>query len=398
MNNENLIFNAYKNLIKTQANQNIYELSRNLTEIDYLAFKESNDLLIGILEATKESYGSVSTILENYFKFNPDENKNYKLGESILVNIKSEKDVKKVFDFFGEDNFITNYDLMKKITINTEGRFFVYNISEKAKKDEKLREYLYDVKRFNISWFNLPPPRDKTIIQKCLYKNFNSYRFLSLEDRENKDFLMITLESFKKDKIKGLISEHTSFQSLLYNFIPNNLKVDKDVCEAIAKLGFPNQIKEAYDHNSVLPLFLGEIFEKQKNKSYSAQEKSLYELSSLPKDIFKNYKNIESLLIGITTYKNYIKKDHASYSVFYKLIKNAAKHNDYIKEAFNRKNSFWNQGNITESKHWGDSFFSKFFTKSTQEMLDEIKLYIAAEDLKHSLKVDNINNKKKVKI
>ncbi len=398
MNNENIAFKAYKKLLKTQAGQNIYELSKNLNELDYLAFKEHNELLVGILEETRSSYGSVSTILENYFKYNPTENKNYKLGKEILKNLKSEKDIKKVLDFFGEDNFIKNYELMKQITINTEGRFFIYNISEKARKDEKLREFLYDVDRFNISWFNLPAPTDKLIIQQCLEKNFNSYRFISLEDRENKDFLLTTLQAFKKDKIDGLVSEHISIQSQLYNFIPNKLKTDKDVCEQLAKLGFPSQIKEAYLHNSVLPLLFEEMFEKQKNKPYSAQEKNLYELSLIPKDIFENYKNVESLLLGLTKYKDYVKKDHASYVVFYKLIKNAAKNNGYVKEAFNRKNSIWNQGNITDSKNSSKDFFHKIFTKSTQEMLEEIKLYIAAEDLKSTLTISNSKNKSKVKI
>ncbi len=391
--NKDTSYYAYKNLLASLAKDNFYSFKKLLGDLDYHSFKENNELLLNVLDVIKENnrYNDSADVLLNFYKINPEEKNNIPLAKKILERVSSENDVEKIFNLLGEDNFIKDYPLIKKIIQNTEGRFFTRGVSEKAPKDESLREFLYELDNFSLTWFKLDAPKDKELIISILQKDYNSYRKLSDDQRCDKEITLTALyslsEGIKKDSYSGVIST-------FYSYIPMELKKDENVCLLLSKMGFVEQIPEAYMHKDVLVNVLNA------NYSNKSQDKAtLYRMESLPKESFKNYKNIKVFLDFLNENNSKFRKDHDNYAAVYKMIKSMAKHNKYVKELFSKSNSVWNRGNIGETKGNSSSFFYDFFNKNIPQMSEEISYYIAAEDMKVALSQKNpTTNQKKIKI
>ncbi len=391
--NKDTAYYAYKNLLAGLAKDNFYSFKKLLTDLDYHSFKEDPELLLNVLDVIKENnrYNESSDVLLNFYNINPEEKKNIPLAKKILERLLSENDVAKIFTLLGEDNFIKDYPLIKTIIQNTEGRFFTRVVSEKATKDENLREFLYDLDNFSLTWFRLDAPKNKDLLISILEKDYHSYRKLNDEQREDKEITLTGLkalsENIKKESYSSMISS-------FYSFIPTELKKDEDVCISLSKMGFVEQLPEAYMYKDVLKNMLTAKYEK-----ISTDKATLYQLDNLPKEAFKNYTNIKVFLDFIDENKNKFRRDHDNYSCMYKIIKGMAKHDKYVKELFSKSNSVWNRGNIGETKGNSSSFFHEFFNKNIAQMSEEISYYVAAEDMKTALsRKASAQQQKKLKI
>lgn len=160
----------------------------------------------------------------------------------------------------------------------------------------------------------------------------------------------------------------------------------------LSNIGYFEQEVKAYMFDEVLSTLLNVTYKNSTNTN-------LYKLEYLPKEAFKNYKNVKVFLDFIKENQNKIIKDHNNYSFVYKVIKGMVKHNKYVKELFSKENSSWNNGNITETKYNSSSFFNTFFNEKIKEMSEQISYYIAAEDMKKILQVkEEIKKVNKIKI
>lgn len=200
---QDIHYYAYKNLLLNLAKNSFHNFKRLLTDLDYYSFKETPELLLGVLDIMNIECPHVdkSDILIQFYNINPEEKKNIILAKKILEKLISESEIEKIFNLLGEDNFIKDFEFINKIVENTEGRFFTRKISEKASKDKDLRSFLYKNNKFSLLWFQLEPPEEKDLIVSILKKDFHSYRALKESQREDKDITITALNTLLEKKI-----------------------------------------------------------------------------------------------------------------------------------------------------------------------------------------------------
>ncbi len=384
---EMLIEIGYKNLVLSIISRGFFDNFLN-EDSHFLNFKNKPDFFVECIEKLKDKYTSVDRILVNFFRVNPEEKYNIDLMKKILKVVTYSEEVSVIFRNCGDENFIKDYDLMRRLSINTKGRIFIDKISNKILKDEKLRDCISDIDGFSLLWFDLPEPKNNEMLTNVLIKDFHSYRKLSEENKKNKEYLLCALQNLKENRAKNT---YLNIESQIYGSIPCELKKDNDVALLLAEVGFVTQVEEVFKNEKILEKIIDTAFKDGK------PSKSLQFLESLPKSSFTNYKNIEVFLGGISKYSKYIGENIENYGVLHKTIKAMAKENSYVKELFKKEDSNWNNGNITDVKYEGKSFFRNVFSVKCPKMLEEFQYYSKMQELKDSLE-KKTSTKKTLKV
>lgn len=373
---EQLVEIGYKNLVYSVISSGFFEQFIREDEVHFVNFKNNPDFFLKCLEKLKEKYTPFDKVLNNFFKINPEEKNNINLMKRILKISTNAEDVEIIFRNCGEDNFIKDYDLMRTVAQNTNGGIFREKVSTKILKDEKLRDYISDIEGFSLLWFDLEEPKNDKVLLSVLQKDFHSYRKLNDENKENKEYLIAALSNLKEEKQRGV---YLNIESQIYTSIPNSLKKDNEIALLLAEVGFVKQDEYVFKDEKVLAKIIEANFSDKKSS------KSVNFLEDIPKTIFKNYKNIEVFLDGISKYAPQISGNNDNYGILHKIIKSMAKENSYVKELFKKEDSNWNNGNITDTKYESKSFFREVFTKKFPKMLEEFQYYVRMQELKESL-------------
>lgn len=390
-----LINIGYKNLIRSIIKRGYFDKFIKEEE-HFLNFKNQPDFFIECLELIKERYTNITSCLISYFAFNQEEKKNISFMKEILKVVDSAEEVDIIFKNCGENNFIKDYELIKQITINTKGSIFRQKISEEIRKDEKLRDYLLDLPNFSLLWFDIVEQLNNEEIIKILKNDFNSYRKLTDEQKNNKEFAICALENLAIKKMEN--KQYYNIESQFYNYIPLEFRKDKEIALGFANLGFCNQEESVFQNKEVFSSFLNYYLQKhKKNKNHI----DLGFLENLPKTIYQNYKNIDTLLNFLNENNNYLYFNYDNFCIINKSIKLMAKSNKFIKEVYKKQDSVWANGNNTEHKNKSSYFFYEYFSTKIPKMHEEFSYYIKMQELTETLakkEQPNIEKKKSLKI
>lgn len=380
MNNE-LIKIAYKNLLGRVASAGF--LDQFIKETDLQALKDE-ELLISLVSTLKESRGRyIDKFLKDYCIANKDLTKNKKLGEKLLSYMTAPDEVEVIFNNFGEDNFIKNYSLMREVIKNTAGQVMNCRVSEKMRTDEVLRNHVMDLDDFSLHWFDLPSPTNKNLVIDIVKRDFHSFRKLSDEQKADKEIALATIGRILELKHNG--SNYLRVQEQFYSHIGEKLKADKDISLLLAKIGFVEQVGEAYSNQGVMKELMGSYWER--NGTRKIQKYNFDDLLNLPTKIFNNIYNSIDLITGIVENGEHIRADHESYSSFYKLLQKMGKEDNFIKEKSKKNiiNGGFILGNIGETKYLSSRDFFTYFNKNLPEFLKELNTYGEMIKLKNSL-------------
>lgn len=387
---DELLYVAYKNMIFANIKSGF--LGQHISEADFYVFDKYPDLFLEVLDIYKEKY-STGGLIDKFYSLNPERLKDIQFSKEVFRRLVDHNDFNVLRKRIGEDVFVEDIPLIKEVVTRIGGSLIINYGFEKLTENEKLREALYELDNFSLIWFKLPAPNNDELIKSILKKDFHSYRKLSEEQKENKEYVVLSLETYLEGKNSG------NATSNLYEHIPLKVKGDKDIALLASKGKCIKQPRVAFLHDNVLKTLLNSLYVKSDTSKYNRDNFNLANLEELDFNIFEKKSNIEVLFNWLDEEKFNIKKDHSNYGIVHKLLKSLAKADPYIKEQFSKKDSIWNQGNIGETKYKEGRFFDKFFTEAIPVINNEFTYYMKAYNLRNELnKKENQAKERKMKI
>jgi len=388
---DELLYVAYKNMIFANIKSGF--LGQHISDADFYVFNKYPDLFLEVLDLYQEKH-STGGLIDKFYTLNPERIKDISFSKEVFKRLVDRNDFNVLKQKIGEKVFADDIPLIKEVVKRVGGLLINHYGFETLQENEKLRESLYDLDNFSLIWFNLPAPNDDELIKSTLKKDFHSYRKLSEEQKQNKEYIILALEKSLDLKNNGNATVN------LYEHIPLEMKTDKDIALLAAQGKCIKQPRGAFLHDNVLKTLLKSLYVKNNSSNnYNREVFNLSNLEGLDFNIFEKKSNIESLFNWLDEEKSNIKKDHSNYGIVHKLLKALAKADPYIKEQFYAKDSLWNQGNIGETKYKESRFFDKFFMEAIPTINNEFTYYMKAYNLRNELnKKEDKPKERKMKI
>ncbi|NCQ51929.1 hypothetical protein GW796_08555 [archaeon] len=375
---DEILYVAYKNMVFNNLKTGLLKL--HISDSDYYVFDKYPEFFLELLDESKHSS---SGMVKRFYELNPQRKMDLNLAKEIFKRVLSRDDFGVLLSIFKEELFTSDIPLLVKVVNNVDGLLF--NLFPTLKTNNELMDATYDLNNFSLLWFDLPAPKNNELIKDILLKSPKSYLSLSLEQKENKEYALIGLQSALGIS-KNLASE-------VYMNLPEKIKEDKEISFLASSCQCVNMPPKSFVFDGVLINLLNSIYPpnlyKKANKLIS-----LKELSELNVLTFENQRNIEVFLGWLSENKNNIKTRSDTYSLIYKLFKSITKINPYVKEQFFSKETKWNVGNLTETKHQSNRFFRDYFIGNIPLIHEEFKLYVMACEMSEKLRVNNVKEKK----
>jgi hypothetical protein len=366
-----LLYVAYKSLLTKNIRSGF--LGQHITESDYYALDKMPKLFFHVLDEFYDRY-ETKEVLKDFYKFNPHRYQDSEFSKEVLVRLRNYKDVNILLSGIDVNILLDDVPLLAKAfdKIDEDNLITLCGIPG-LNKNQAFMESIYDSDKFSLTYFNLPAPTDDALIKNILTKDPRSYSRLNEEQKNNKEYLLITL--------KNLVGKGSQYvEENVYNFIPEKLKEDKDIALLTAKLGCVNQPLIAFSYENLLNNLLDPIHNKANREKITNLR-----IDRIPVEAYNNSQNILDIFVWMDKEKGNIDPLYENYAMVYKTIKAVAKINPYVKEQVSKKGSDWNLGPLSEFKNERKSFFRQYFEKTIPEMTNELKYYVMADQLNSNL-------------
>lgn len=245
-----LLYVAYKEMVLKNMDTGFF--NQHAGEANYMYLRHDKKFFIECLELSVKKHNA-SRFLDQFFEVHGDLKENPDFLREILPVLDSSSaywvsEKKLPIGIFDGDT-----QFMFKV-IKAMGSYIMSDYRDKlpkTRKDEKLREMLYEEGIFRFSYFDLPYIKEPDVLKSCLLQDPQGYLILDSQDINNKDYLMAALGSNQR-----------VFGDVIYTKIPKALKFDKDVINRLVDLNFYKQEKEVFSAN---PELVSIILKKEKS-------------------------------------------------------------------------------------------------------------------------------------
>jgi hypothetical protein len=377
-----LLYVAYKNLLLRNIDTGLF--NQHSSDADYYIVDKRPELLFEILDVFWTKY-STNDFLAKFYKLNPHRSKDIEFSKEIFSKLRNYSDFEVLITNVGEDAFINDVPLLKKV-FEKVGSILITSCNfKKLKTHQEFMESIYYSEHFSLTYFDLPAPQDTKLIKSILERDPRSFSKLSSEQQENLEYAIIALKN-AVEKTPKIV------ESQIYKFIPENLRINKDIAILSSKAGVTNQPLIAFNYENVLT----NILDGMHNKS-SRNKLDTLKIDEIPIEVYKNSQNIFDLFAWMTKENQSIEPTYDNYAKVYKTIKAIAKINPYVKEQFSKNNSEWNKGTLGEVKNGTKIFFRGYFQESIPKITNELRYYVMADELTKDL-AQNDEKIKRLKI